>query len=116
MYIFSIALFYVAGAFRVETSRLPSSDRTIQCRYYPTEIGIYHVYVLWSGEHVPGSPFRVSIVDTLEQLRSLSLAEQHEITVGPDNLISGYDTTSSRSSISSRGGDTLRGLMFTDDF
>jgi len=96
-------------------SRLPINDRTIQCRYYPTEIGIYHVYVLWSGEHVPGSPFRVDIVDTMEQLRNL--AEQLEITVGKDNLV-GYDTTSSRSSKSSHShaGNTLRGLIFADDF
>jgi len=92
-------------------SRLPGNERSIQCRYYPTEIGVYDVYVLWSGEHVPGSPFRVNIVDTMEQLRTM--AEQLEITVGPDKL---YGTTSSRSSTSSRGGSTLRGLMFTDDY
>lgn len=97
----------------METTRLPASERSIQCRYYPTEIGIYYVYVLWSGEHVPGSPFRVNIVDTVEELRKL--AEQLEISVGPDSLLS-YDTTRSRSSTSSRDGNTLRGLMFTDDY
>lgn len=102
------------GAFRVEMSRLPSSDRSIQCRYYPTEIGLYQVYVLWSGEHVPGSPFIVNIVDTMEELRNL--AEQLEITVTPYNKIVGYGTTSSRSSTSSHTGNTLRGLMFTDDY
>jgi len=102
----------VAGAFRVEMSRLPGNDRMIQCRYYPMEIGVYDVYVLWSGEHVPGSPFRVNIVDTMEQLRTL--AEQLEIAVDPNKL--DYGTTSSRSSASSRGGSTLRGLMFTDDY
>jgi len=101
----------ISGAFRVEMSRLSGKDRSIQCRYYPTEIGIYHVYVLWSGEHVPGSPFAVNIVDTVEQLRNL--AEQLEITVNPGT----YDTTRSSSSTSnSRGGNTLRGLMFTDDY
>jgi len=95
-------------------SRLPSSDRSIQCRYYPTEIGLYQVYVLWSGEHVPGSPFIVNIVDTMEELRNL--AEQLEITVTPYNKIVGYGTTSSRSSTSSHTGNTLRGLMFTDDY
>ena len=56
------------------------------------EIGVYDVYVLWSGEHVPGSPFRVNIVDTMEQLRTL--AEQLEIAVDPNKL--DYGTTSSR--------------------
>jgi len=112
MFYIQCLLLYITGAFRVEMSRLPGNDRRIQCRYYPTEIGVYDVYVLWSGEHVPGSPFRVNIVDTMEQLRTL--AEQLEITVGPNNL--DYGTTSSRSSTSSRGGGTLRGLMFTDDY
>lgn len=98
----------------MEMSRLPGKERSIQCRFYPTEIGVYNVYVLWSGEHVPGSPFSVNIVDTMEQLRSL--AEQLEITVGgPDNL-SGYGSTrSSRLSTDSQGG-TLRGLIFSDDY
>jgi len=105
------------GAFRVEMSRLPTNDRCIQCRYYPTEIGVYQVYVLWSGEHVPGSPFRVDIVDTMEELRS-RLAEQLEITVRQNKLDDGYSTTSSRSSrASSTGsGNTLRGLIFADDY
>jgi len=108
-----------AGAFRVEMSRLPGNDRSIQCRYYPTEIGVYDVYVLWSGEHVPGSPFRVQIVDTMDELQR-TLAEQLEITVGGPSRVD-YGTTSSRSSASSRGsglgsGSTLRGLMFTDDY
>jgi len=106
------AISHVVGAFRVEMSRSPVSDRTIQCRYYPTEIGTYFVYVLWSGEHVPGSPFRVDIVDTMEELRNL--AEQLEITVNQDKLY-GYGTASSRSSKSSHGGNTLRGLIFSDD-
>jgi len=103
----------VVGAFRVEMSRSPTSDRTIQCRYYPTEIGIYYVYVLWSGEHVPGSPFRVDIVDTMEQLQIL--AEQLEITVRPEKFL-GYGTMSSCSTKSSHSGNTLRGLIFADDF
>jgi len=71
------------------------------------------VYVLWSGEHVPGSPFRVDVVDTMEQLQIL--AEQLEITVRPDKLV-GYGTMSSCSSKSSHSGNTLRGLIFADDF
>jgi Filamin/ABP280 repeat len=60
------------GAFHVEMQRQPDSDRVILCRYHPTEIGEYQVYVMWSGLHVPGSPFRVRIVDTLQQLRDMN--------------------------------------------
>jgi len=100
---------YVPGAFRVEMTKLPGNPRSIQCRYYPTEIGVYYVYVLWSGEHVPGSPFRVNIVDTMEELRNL--AEQLEITVNPDD----YGTTRSGRSKNKSSENTLRGLIFSDD-
>jgi len=107
VYFSSILLFlHVVGAFRVEMTRLPGNERRIQCRYYPTEIGTYYVYVLWSGEHVPGSPFRVNIVDTMEQIRNM--AEQLELT----DVDVGYDT---RSRSSNLGGETLRGFMYTDD-
>jgi len=70
-------------------SRLPTNDRFMQCRNYPTKIGIYQVYVLWSGEHVLGSPFRVDIVVTMEKLCSW-FAEQLEFTVRQNNLNDGY--------------------------
>ena len=56
------------GAFRVEMQRDSSKDRTILCRYDPTEVGDYLVHVKWSGEHVPGSPFHVRIADTQDEL------------------------------------------------
>ena len=107
------------GAFRVEMSRLPTNDRFMQCCYYPTEIGIYQVYVhvLWSGEHVLGSPFRIDIVDMIEELCS-RFAEQLEITVRQNNLDDGYSTTSSRSSRANNtgSGSTLCGLIFIGDY
>lgn len=59
------------GAFRVEMKRNSQTDRTINCRYNPTEIGDYFINVQWSGQHIPGSPFHVTIVDTMEELRRL---------------------------------------------
>jgi filamin len=99
------------GAFRVEMTRQPGNDRSIQCRYYPTEVGVYQVYVLWSGEHVNGSPFRVHIVDTLEQLHHLSI--QQESANIQAKLMNGYDTAR-LSTISVA--DSNRALMFSDDF
>lgn len=60
------------GAFRVEMQRGKESDRVIHCRYHPTEIGEYFIHVQWSGQHVPNSPFRVVIVDTIEELKRLN--------------------------------------------
>ena len=78
--------------------RKTDNDRAIACRYHPTEIGEYHVYVLWSGQHVPGSPFHVNIVDTLAQLNQLG---------------SDISPTYSMRTLSSLSG---KGLLFSDDF
>ena len=43
-------------------------DRSIVCKYDPTEPGDYRIEVRWSGEHVPGSQFNVMIFDTQEEL------------------------------------------------
>ncbi|XP_049948482.1 filamin-A [Schistocerca serialis cubense] len=56
------------GAFRVEMQRESQKDRTILCKYDPTEPGDYRVEVKWAGEHVSGSPFVVMIFDTQEEL------------------------------------------------
>lgn len=63
-----ILRFYFLGAFRVEMQRESQKDRTILCKYDPTEPGDYRLEVKWSGEHVPGSPFMVMIFDTQEEL------------------------------------------------
>lgn len=59
---------YISGAFRVEMQRENQKDRTILCKFDPTEPGDYRVEVKWAGEHVPGSPFMVMIFDTQEEL------------------------------------------------
>jgi filamin len=42
------------GAFRVEMQRESQKDRTILCKYDPTEPGDYRVEVKWAGELVIG--------------------------------------------------------------
>jgi len=64
----------VAGGFRVEIQKDSHQPRTIICRYDPTEPGMYAIQVMWSGTHIPGSPFLVQICATrseLEQVTSL---------------------------------------------
>uniref|UniRef100_A0A0N5AN33 Filamin-A n=1 Tax=Syphacia muris TaxID=451379 RepID=A0A0N5AN33_9BILA len=56
------------GAFNVEMLREKKQERTIHCKYEPKEPGDYQVEVKWHGEHVPGSPFLVMIVDTEQEL------------------------------------------------
>ena len=52
----------------MEMQRESQKDRTILCKYEPTEPGDYRIEVKWSGENVPGSPFMVMIFDTQEEL------------------------------------------------
>uniref|UniRef100_A0A8R1DTB9 Calponin-homology (CH) domain-containing protein n=1 Tax=Caenorhabditis japonica TaxID=281687 RepID=A0A8R1DTB9_CAEJA len=56
------------GAFNVEMQREKKNERTIHCKYEPKEPGDYQVEVKWHGEHVPGSPFLIMIVDTEKEL------------------------------------------------
>lgn len=64
------------GAFRMETQRESQRDRTILCKYDPTEPGDYRIEIKWSGRHVPGSPFSVMIFDTQEELNRFFLSQQ----------------------------------------
>ncbi|XP_078312683.1 filamin-A-like isoform X1 [Crassostrea virginica] len=59
------------GGFQVEMYRDSQRDRTILCRYDPTETGQYIVSVRWSGVDVPGSPFMINIVDTQQELEQV---------------------------------------------
>ena len=53
-------------------------DRTVLCRYDPTEVGDYVIVVKWSEQHVPGSPFHVHIFDTQEELSQCLVATQRQ--------------------------------------
>ncbi|XP_061194597.1 filamin-C-like isoform X3 [Saccostrea echinata] len=59
------------GGFQVEMYRDSQRDRTILCRYDPTETGLYIISVRWSGVDVPGSPFQIHIVDTQQELEQI---------------------------------------------
>ena len=71
------------GAFRVEMQRESQRDRTILCRYDPTEVGDYILHIKWSGEHVPGSPFHVQIFDTQDELERFLADNPHRRTNAP---------------------------------
>nr|KAG5708293.1 hypothetical protein BaRGS_021227 [Batillaria attramentaria] len=66
------------GSFKVDMHRESDNERTITCSYNPTETGQYVINVRWSGEHVPGSPFTVNIVENKAELQNL--LEQRGLT------------------------------------
>ncbi|KAH9514217.1 hypothetical protein Btru_028397 [Bulinus truncatus] len=59
------------GGFRVDMRRETENERIINCRYDPKEPGNYEINVRWSGVHVTGSPFKVTIVETRDELNRL---------------------------------------------
>ena len=86
-------------------TRQSQKDRTILCRYHPTEVGEYLIHIQWSGEHVPGSPFHVRIVDTKEELRMMQ-------EIGQSLMNGPYQKVTSGASVIS--GDYGEGLLFDD--
>ncbi|KAK6194796.1 hypothetical protein SNE40_000352 [Patella caerulea] len=56
------------AAFKAEMKREGKNDRTILCFYDPSEIGLYTITILWSGEEIPGSPFNVHIFESRDEM------------------------------------------------
>ena len=51
------------GAFKIYMRRHPDNDRTVLVRYNPIDVGPYVIDIMWSGVHIPGSPFKVNIAE-----------------------------------------------------
>ncbi len=52
----------VKGAFKIQAKPVSSNDvRTLSAFYHPNQPGDYMIAIRWSGAHIPGSPFKVSI-------------------------------------------------------
>lgn len=60
------------GGFQVNMKRHATNNRSIVCRYEPTELGKYIISIAWSGIHIPNSPFTVNIYETTEELQEAS--------------------------------------------
>jgi len=74
--VFSRWCVYTLGGFRVEMQKDVHQPRTIVCRYDPSEPGMYAIQVMWSGTHIPGSPFLVQICATRAELERLTSSIQ----------------------------------------
>ena len=61
----------------MEMQRESQRDRTILCRYDPTEVGEYTINIQWAGEPVRGSPFTAKIFDTKEELERYLAEASH---------------------------------------
>ena len=51
----------VKGGFQIAVDKDEHDSRLLHASYTPTLPGTYEVSVLWSGQHVPNSPFRLTI-------------------------------------------------------
>lgn len=60
------------GAFKVEMYRDHTKERRIGVRYNPNEPGRYTVNIKWADQHIPGSPYEVHVVETMEEYEALS--------------------------------------------
>ena len=53
--------------FKISMDRSKEEEDTIYARYTPIYTGDYNISIMWSGVHVPGSPFYVNITESEEQ-------------------------------------------------
>lgn len=54
----------VKGAFKIRAQPVSEDNpRTLQASYHPKMPGDYIIAIRWSGSHIPGSPFKISIRD-----------------------------------------------------
>ena len=63
------------NGFDVKIRKAVDSQRIAKVTYSPTVEGIYTLNVLWGGEHVPGSPFKVFLARTDAELVRLKGAQ-----------------------------------------
>ena len=73
----TVIVYGVENAFQVNLkAEDPSEPRTLKGVYYPNEAGAYKVIVKWSGTHVPGSPFKVTVTDREYEIELARLEER----------------------------------------
>ena len=64
------------GSFKVEMSRDKLQSRMITVKYNPTVPGLYTANVLWSDQHVAGSPFQVFVAAKKSHMEKWSILKQ----------------------------------------
>ena len=52
----------IKDAFKIQAKQESAENpRTLKAHYYPSLPGHYVIFIRWSGDHIPGSPFQVDI-------------------------------------------------------
>lgn len=54
------------GTFKVQTK---ATGRRLRCSYNAMATGLYTIHITWSDDPVPGSPFKVNVFETEDQLQ-----------------------------------------------
>ena len=63
----SISVHGLVHPFKVHSSGDPANPWTIMSQFCPTHTGDYIINMMWSGEHIPGSPFSLTVTDREEE-------------------------------------------------
>lgn len=58
------------GGFKLSLQRDAANRRRILASYQPMHTGAYLIDVLWSGTHVSGSPFKVVVAESTDEIQS----------------------------------------------
>ena len=58
------------GGFKLTLLKDTTNRRRILASYQPMHSGAYLIDVLWSGVHIPGSPFKVVVAESSEEIQS----------------------------------------------
>ncbi|KAL5468760.1 hypothetical protein EMCRGX_G029874 [Ephydatia muelleri] len=75
----------IKDSFKVTADPTPEDKRTLIASYSPKMAGTFSIFVRWSGEHVPGSPFKVIITrppghhSKMSPVRDSADLELHEL-------------------------------------
>ncbi len=77
--------------FKVHSSSDPANPWTIVSHFCPIHAGEYIINMMWSGEHIPGSPFSLTVTDGEEEGMTVSGAmnECDGSVYGGENLQEG---------------------------
>lgn len=66
------------GPGRADVKTFKNGDGTESCEFVPSIPGKYHLDVLWAGEHIPGSPYRLTFRRPKTRIVSDGLNLQNE--------------------------------------
>jgi len=74
----------IDGPAKVKMNCVEQDDGTYKVIYNPTISGVYEISIRFAGQHIPGSAYKVRIVESEDQLDSLNLGDASKCNaIGP---------------------------------